>query len=281
MNSSAFDKISVGILSFKAHKTIDATLDNYKKSGFFDVFKNVKLFFQSISDDDIKVAEKYGLEYVGRPDNVGIQDGMKWVFQNMDCDYVLYLENDLPLVADIDNVKKIINKGIELLENGSVDMVRLRARFNPGEQFSDINKYSKIYKPVEIDERFIDFDRLSKTSDFMRRIRRIFRPFKAIRMIGRSLYVEKNPDVLFPKYVKNAGGGYYVVDSSVINWTNQSILLSKKFFFQMLDFCEKHPRLGAYPFHFMEPELNCRWWRKQHFKIAVCDGIFTHNRLDR
>lgn len=207
MNSSAFDKISVGILSFKAHKTIDATLDNYKKSGFFDVFKNVKLFFQSISDDDIKVAEKYGLEYVGRPDNVGIQDGMKWVFQNMDCDYVLYLENDLPLVADIDNVKKIINKGIELLENGSVDMVRLRARFNPGEQFSDINKYSKIYKPVEIDERFIDFDRLSKTSDFMRRIRRIFRPFKAIRMIGRSLYVEKNPDVLFPKYVKNAGGG--------------------------------------------------------------------------
>ena len=101
-------------------------------------------------------------------------------------------------------------------------------------------------------------------------------------MMGRGLYIEKWPERLFPKYIWKTGDGMYIVDSKVINWTNQSILTTKRFFLQMLDYADQHPRSRTVNgFQDMEKPLNCRWWRRQHFKIGVSDGLFTHQRLDR
>ena len=276
--------VSVGILSYKAPQTIDATLHAYRQKNFLDLFPEVKLFFQCISDEDVKISQKYGLEYMGRADNIGIQSGMRWVVENLKNDYVLYLENDCPLVVDVTTAKAEIARAVSYLKSGQIDMMRLRSRFTPGEQFADVYKYTTAYTPFEIDNRFVQTDevQIAQRSKLSRCLKRVLYPSYAMRMMGRSLYIEKDPEKRFPLYIKKTDDGMYIVDSKVINWTNQSILTTKKFFLEMLDFADAHPcRRTVNGMQDMEKPLNCRWWRKQHFKIGVSDGLFTHKRLDR
>lgn len=276
--------VSVGILSYKAPKTIDATLQAYRQKKFLELFPEVKLFFQCVSDEDVKISQKYGLEYMGRSDNIGIQNGMRWVVENLKSDYVLYLENDCPLVVDVATAKAEITRAVSCLESGQIDMMRLRSRFTPGEQFADVYKYTTVYTPLEIDERFVPTDevQIAPRSKVSRCLKRLFYPSYAMRMMGRSLYIEKHPEKRFPDYIKKTDDGMYIVDSMVINWTNQSILTTKKFFLEMLEYADAHPLSRTVNgMQDMEKPLNCRWWRKQHFRIGVSDGLFTHKRLDR
>jgi hypothetical protein len=276
--------VSVGILSFKAHRTIAATLESYAQHHFLDLFTEVKLFFQCVSEDDIQIAHKYHLAWCERRDNIGIQNGMRWVVENLKGDYILYLENDCPLVVDVATAKAEINSAVRLLATGQIDMMRLRSRFTPGEQFSDVYKYTKAYTPNEIDDRFAETDevRILQRSPMLRYLKRLLHPSYAVLMIGRSVYIEKHPEQLFPDRIRKTKDGIFIVDSAVMNWTNQSILTTKRFFLQMLDYADRHPRSRTVNgLQDMEKPLNCRWWRKQHFKIGVSDGIFTHHRLDR
>ncbi len=276
--------VSVGILSYKAPRTIEATLKAYAQHNFLDLFAETKLFFQCVCDEDIQTAKKYNLDWCGRPDNVGIQNGMRWVVENLNSEYILYLENDCPLVVDAATAKFEINRAVNGLASGQIDVMRLRSRFTPGEQFADVRKYTTVHTPSEIDERFVQTDevQISQRRKSSRFLKRLFYPSYGIRMMGRSLYIEKNPERLFPKYIWKAEDGMYIVDSKVINWTNQSILTTKKFFLQMLDYADRHPRSRTVNgFQDMEKPLNCRWWRGQHFKIGVSGGLFTHKRLDR
>ena len=276
--------VSVGILSYKAPKTIDATLQAYQQKRFLKLFPEVKLFFQCASEDDIEISRKYNLECMGRPDNIGIQNGMRWVVENLKSDYVLYLENDCPLVVDRATAKREINRAVSHLASGQIDVMRLRSRFTPGEQFADVRKYTTVYTPAEIDPRFEETQevRIVPRASGLRFLKRMFYPSYALRMIGRSLYIEEHPEKRFPRYIKKTADGMYIVDSQVINWTNQSILTTKKFFLEMLDYADAHPcRRTVNGMQDMEKPLNCRWWRKQHFNVGVSDGLFTHQRLDR
>jgi hypothetical protein len=101
-------------------------------------------------------------------------------------------------------------------------------------------------------------------------------------MAGRSVYVEKNPEQLFPKYIKK-DGDVFIVDSEVIAYTDQSLLVKKDFLLNVLfKYCNEHPsRRTRYGLQMQEIILNCRWWRKQHFKIGICRGLFSHERFDR
>ena len=276
--------VSVGILSYKAPRTIAATLEAYAQHNFLDIFAEVKLFFQCVSDEDIQTAKKHKLEWCGRSDNIGIQNGMRWVVENLKSEYILYLENDCPLVVDTATAEFEINRAMKYLASGQIDVMRLRSRFTPGEQFADVRKYTTVHTPFEIDERFVQTDevRISQRPKWHRFLKRLFYPGYGIRMIGRSLYIEKGPERLFPKYIWKTGDGMYIVNSKVINWTNQSVLTTKRFFLQMLDYADQHPRSRTVNgLQDMEKPLNCRWWRGQQFKIGVSDGLFTHKRLDR
>jgi hypothetical protein len=276
--------VSVGILSYKAPRTISATLDDYEKNKFLDLFPEVKLFFQCVSPEDIQTAEKHNVEWCGRADNIGIQNGMRWVVENLNSEYILYLENDCPLVVDTATAEFEIRRAVKHLASGQIDVMRLRSRFTPGEQFADVRKYTTVHTPSEIDDRFVPTDevQISPRPEWQRFLKRVFYPSYGVRMMGRSLYIEKSPEELFSKYIWKTNDGMYIVDSKVINWTNQSILTTKRFFLQMLDYADQHPRSRMVNgFQDMEKPLNCRWWRRQHFKIGVSDGVFTHRRLDR
>ena len=153
--------VSVGILSFKAHKTIEKTLNQY--GDFLSYFKEAKVFFQCFSEQDKEIAEKYGIDYESRPDNVGIQGGMRWVAENLNSDYILYMENDFQLLPDIPTALNEIKKALQLVENQKADIVRLRSRFQAGEPFNDIKKYTRLFKPVSIHPEFKDFSKIQKS----------------------------------------------------------------------------------------------------------------------
>ena len=274
--------IGVGILSWKSHKTLEKSLQSYERIGFKDFFDEVKIIFQEVTDDDIKLAEKYGYDYVGLDKNVGIQGGHRFIFENLNTDYVLALENDNPVVEPEDIVFKRIEESINLLNNNVIDMMRLRHRWNFGQGFGltkylnffDVQNLHKKYNYLEIKETTI----LKKTLKY---INRMIRPGKAKRLAGYSLYCESNPDKIFPNEVKKISNELYSVNSSIITWTNQSVLLSRDLYGKLLDFADKHPSSrAANGFQDLEKPLNCKWWRKQNYKIGVGEGLFSHDRYD-
>ena len=95
------------------------------------------------------------------------------------------------------------------------------------------------------------------------------------------MYVFKNPEKQHPDEIKKLTNGFFLVSSSNISWTNQSILVDKN---QYLEIIIKKAELsnikrGPGGFKNVEMELNIPWWRKKQFRIIVAPGLFTHKRL--
>lgn len=273
--------VGVGILSWKSHKTLEKSLQSYENVGFKELFDEVKIIFQEISEDDVKLARKYGYDYVGTEKNLGIQKGHQLIYDNLNTDYILVLENDNPLVEDAQTVKNRLIKSLELLKSNKIDVMRLRHRWQFGESFS-LEKYLTCYNINTLHEKYISSDiNTQDKSPVIKGLKRLFRGSKALRVAGYGLYFEKEPEKVFPKYVKKLENEIYAVSSEIMTWTNQSVLLKKEFYGKFLDYAYKNPSSRtANGFQDLEKPLNSNWWRNQNFKIGICDGIFTHNRFD-
>lgn len=273
--------VGVGILSWKSHKTLEKSLQSYEKIGFKEYFDEVKIIFQEISEDDVKLAEKYGYDYVGTDKNLGIQNGHRLIYENLNTDYILVLENDNPVIVDSELFKKRLFKSIELLEEKKIDVMRLRHRWNFGESFS-LEKYLSYYNINNLHENYIftELDTNPKKT-FSKFLKRSLRPSKALRVAGYGLYFEKEPEKIFPKYVTKIEDNLYCINSKIMTWTNQSVLLSKEFYGKLLDYVYKNPSSRtANGFQDLEKPLNSNWWREQGFLIGLGEGIFSHNRFD-
>lgn len=268
-------QIGAGILSWRAPMTVSNTLAQY--GDFMSRLAEFKIFFQECSDADRAVAEYYGIPCVARETNIGIQGGIRWVVENLASEFVIFLENDFNLLVTPEIAIEELKKAKRWIESEEVDMVRLRSLFTPGEPCGDPEKYSKIFRPTEIDPRFINPARLKKGNPFIR----FFRPFKCRRIAARGAYVERYPEKVFPKiFTRNDMG--LITDSRYLNWTNNPVLIRRELFLKIADYADAHPShrtVGG--FQDFEKPLNCRWWRKQKLRIGLIDGIFTHNRLDR
>ena len=274
-------KISLAILSWKAHDTIKKTLNSYNKENLLSLFDESFIYFNQISEEDKQLAKEYNINYKGSPENLGFSGGLKNMILEAKNDYILVLQNDCNLVEDFEECKKQLGFALKLLQENKIDIMRLRHRFNVGEGFSDVYKYLKYYKLRELDEDFLKYNNIEnyKTNDLLRFFR--FFDFRTRRVMkGRSIYIEKHPELLFPEVIKKEND-IFIVDSSVINFTEQSFLISKRFMLELFDYMEKHPKKrGLKGFQVPEIILNCRWWRNQHFKIGVGKGLFSHNRFD-
>ncbi len=273
--------IGVGILSWKSHKTLEKSLQSYEEIGFKDFFDEVKIIFQEVSKEDKELAKKYGYDYVGLDCNIGIQGGHRCIYENLTTDYVLVLENDNPVVESRNVTYERLLESILLLNNKTIDIMRLRHRWNFGEGFS-LDKYLNFFEVKEFHKKYSYIKiKHSIINNLLKSINRIFRPEKAKRLAGYSLYCEKEPEKLFPKDIKKIGNELYSVKSSILTWTNQSVLLSRSLYGFLLDYADKNPSSrAANGFQDLEKPLNSKWWRSQNYNIGVGEGIFSHNRYD-
>ncbi len=257
--------ITCCIMSWRSPKTLEATLQTYLHQNLFDYMDEVIVLFQEISDDDRALAEKYNLNYVSTQENIGIYAGMKLLGETAHNDHVLLLENDCVLIEPQAVVLVELDRALSMLMSREVDVYRLRHRWHPGEKFDTIKKFKKYHV------------------GWASWVRSLFRPFKRRHLIGTAPYVfQEITNITYQKYVQRQILGDYIIDSAVLPWTNQSVMCRRDFLLnRVLPYVEKNPsRRMLNGFQDVERALNCRWWRRQNFKIGLGLGLFSHERLD-
>ena len=257
-------RLSVGVLSFHAHETLKKTLSSYEKGGLAEYADDACVFFNDMTAEDVRICQSYrGWRCEGSPVNLGLLGGMDALAHAMHGDYLLMLQNDCPLIADADAMRRYLDDSMALLAAGKADIVRCRSRDFPGQGFADKKKFERFYG-----------------KGWRSALRRLLRPAKARRAIGRAPYAIDDADRRFPSFITRHGD-FLIVDSSVINFTDQPFLISRPFMFQLLDRAKSHPKKRTLNgFQVMEINLNTAWWRQSHFKVAVGEGLFTHARFD-
>ena len=255
--------LSVGVLSYRAPETLARTMESYREGGLAECADECCVFFNAMTQTDEEQCARYGWRCAGSPDNLGLLGGMDALARTLTGDYLLMLQNDCPLVADAPFTRRYLAEATALIASGQADIVRCRSRAHPGQGFADGKKFARYYG-----------------SGWRPALRRLLRPLKARRVIGRAPYAIADAERRFPAYIERKGD-FLIVDSSVINFTDQPFLISRPLMLRLLDWAKAHPKKRTLNgFQVMEINLNSRWWRAQHFKIAVGEGIFTHARLD-
>ena len=265
-------KLACCLMSWRSHKTLEATLETYKAQNLFSYFDEVIVLFQEVSIADLEIAEKYNLRYITTDKNIGIHGGMRLLAESATSDYILFLENDCPLIEEGKEIKSQLSLSISRLSKGEVDIYRMRSRWQPGEKFDTIEKYKEYHKLPN--EKF----------NLHKFLRKLIRPGKYKKLIGTSPYVHETPQgFLYNRFIKKMPEGDFIVDSAVLPWTNQSVIVNRKLFLDViLSYVGANPsRRTVCGFQDVEKSLNSKWWKNQHFKIGIGKGLFTHKRLDR
>jgi len=276
-------KVGVGILSWRAHETIRQTLLSYEQEKLFSLFDQSILYFNDLCEEDKRMANEFKVPFAGG-ENLGIFEGMRAIAKQLDSmDYILFLQNDCPMVENHEELKRQLAEAIALLEEGTIDMIRMRHRWKVGEGF-DLAKYLRYFGVSELNESFsfeeTGIQRETLPDSLAKKLRRTFRPSKAKKLLGMSVYLEKNPHLIHPRFIQGEGDTF-IVDSAVIPFTEQPFLIGKKILSQLFDYVEKHPRSRTLNgFQTMEIPLNDSFWKNGGFKIGVSKGVFTHNRFD-
>lgn len=121
--------MTIGILSWGAHKTLINTLKSYEKYKLPLYDSERIIFFQQISDADIKIAEHYGYKYIGAETNVGIAEGYRRLVEMSTGTLFLFLENDWQL---LEHPAAALADARFLISTNQADVVKLRHRQNPG-----------------------------------------------------------------------------------------------------------------------------------------------------
>jgi hypothetical protein len=260
--------VGLGVLSWRGHQSLRQALASYKKEDFFSLFDDALIFLPDPDEHVQKVVSKYPLRVETSPENKGILSGMEEIANRLTTDYIFFTENDCPLVEKRNEADRQIKIALELLQDGRACMARMRHVEQPGEKFETLHKYKRMHPTPDT---------------FISGLRRVFRPAKAHRLSGTAIYGETHPEQKFPQSIESVGDGFYLVNSGILPWTNQSILIKRNFFRDtILPFCKSTPsKRTANGFQTLEIELNrSNFWTKSGWKIACGPGLLTHNRVN-
>ncbi len=275
--------LSIAMLGWKAPVTTRHTLETYRDSGLLNAGDEFLIYFNQYSERDKALADDFGVRSTGTEENLGMWGGMEAIERNTKGDYLLFLQTDHPVLVPAEETKHWIDGSLELLKSGKADIVYLRHRQEAIKGYG-CHTYFYYHYVHELEPR-IDATVLPKNYNhdtLYRKLHRFFRPFAARKRLITAMYIEKDPIAILPKGTAHWEKDFLVIDSSMIQFSESPFMISRKLYNELSAWAKQHPRhrtiLG---FQEMEFILNCRWWRKQHYKIATCDmGIFGHQRLD-
>ena len=257
-------QFSIGILSWKGYDSLKNSLISYEINGLSKLTNNKFICLPEYNEEGIKIANKFNYEPILLDENIGILGGFKELAKQMPKGPILLLENDLELIENTKITSYQMRKSIDLLSKHNAIQVRLRSRFDPGEPFVGVLKYKQYW-----------------SNNYVSYIKRIFRPFKAKKLIGTSIYSIQNPEIRHPKFIKKLSNEFYLVSSSVLNWSNLAILVDRETYLGTIIKRAEDTQSKNYinGFKNIEIELNSLWWREKDFKILMAPGLFKHNRL--
>lgn len=129
--------LTIALLSWNSHTTLINTLDSYGYHGLDKLADQKVIFFQEIGEKDRAIADIYGYDAIGSPNNIGIGAAYKQLVDFTTSDLFLFLENDWLLIekplTTIQQSSLWLSKAPVTFILNNADVVRLRHRRNPGE----------------------------------------------------------------------------------------------------------------------------------------------------
>jgi len=242
-------KISAGILSYFAPKTLEHTLQSYKDSGFLDAVDDVFVVLQK-SDrqaQEKEVCDTFGVRSVLMETNGRMASGFRAIYQHAKNDVILPLENDFAVYTSRDDVDSFLSNALYFIHEKGYDIVRGRSRANGG-----VPNYALERWKDELPHTFINSTFLSE-----------------------CIFWEKDPEVVYPSKIhrippENGSDAWYTSDSKSCNYTNNPFLCTKAFFAKAI---LPHLVDGEN----IEDTL-MGLWAKESYKCVFGPGLFTHDR---
>lgn len=277
--------LSITMLGWKAQTTTRNTFESWKRVELNECGDEFLAFFNQIRDQDRKMAAEFGFRCDGSERNLGIWSGNEAILKRVKGEYIMLLDDDHEAIVSRDETKFWIDGALNLLKAGKADSVILLNRFERllGWGSSHFFDYHYIRHLDPRAERALAVCPSDWNRDTLKRkLHRFIRPAAATRRInGGSPYLELRPELVFPRYITREGN-FFLLDSAIQPFCEAPVMMSRRFFEMLSIWGRAHPSRRTILGHQeMEYVLNCRWWRKQHFKTAICDGgIFAHHRLD-
>lgn len=257
--------VGLSILSWRGAETLRPSLESYASVGLFAEFSEAQVFLPDPDQNVLSATSTFDVKINTTPKNLGIMENMASAAAAMSTDYILMLENDCPLIEPISEVRRQITKSLKLLERDEVIMSRLRSIREPGQAFTGLTKYRKL-------------NSRSLKSQITNRLR----PDKQKRLAGYALYDGVDSIARHPEYFESLGEGFYLVDTLVMPWTNQSILINRnRFLHEIMPLARSvQTKRHANSLPNLEIEMNkTPLWRNSKWKIACGPGLFTHERI--
>lgn len=235
-------EISIGILSWNSVKTLAKSLETYRKNSLLDMANDVTVFFQETSENDRKLAQKFGISFIESDKNVGIDQAFIKLAEKAKSDNILILEHDWNLIENKETTFERLKSGLELLEN-DFSVVKYRHRENPGHPL-----FSMVHKGRELDY----YDNWHEcTSPHL---------LESVHWL--------DPAAEFPDKIQKKGE-YFVTTARWGNWSNNPALYRKQFYLEVVK-----PMKGE---GVQLERKMAKWWPKQNFRVAHGEGLFTHN----
>jgi len=278
MTDDPLAALTIGVLSYRAHRTLERTLASHRASGLFELPDRYFVYFNAFGGADRRLAERWHVEAVGEPANSGIYGGFKGVAEAARTPYVLILENDIMSLEGPERTAACLRRALVDMRGEGIRAFCLRSPERPGQGKSGAEKFVRAFgveEPLTPDFRPQSagwWDRLA-----MRR-----KHLTLERFIGKAIYVEARPERRFPRAWRRLPSGNLVTTSRYRQWSNQAVLVERKFLLDVvLPRVDQHPDPrkinGAQD---IERALNRPWWRRRDEPMGhAVDGVFTHARF--
>lgn len=240
--------ISIGILGWNSNNSsLPNTLFSYLRNGFFDITDDITIFFQELKDEDKKLADYFGIKYIGSDNNVGIAKAFHSLVDNAKYENFLILEHDWYLQESYKTTYNRIKSSINLLNDG-YDCIKMRSMSRPG--FTDFSVIRYFENPLGYydSEIQLPYPHLLDTCHIYADIHKAF------------------PNEIQQVFVDDCM--FYTTTSRYGNYTNNPCIYKSKFYKDLLEkfMCEKDE---------LEGKVH-HWWARQTFKVAHSEGLFTH-----
>lgn len=277
--------LTIAMLGWRAKATTRRTLESWVRSDLVRCADEFFVFFNQITDADRALAAEFGVDCRGSEKNLGIWAGKEAILDEAKGDYILFLDDDHDVVVSREETKRWIDASLGLLKANRADIVILLNRFERLAAWGSCRFFDYHYIR-DLDPRAegcLSFCPPDWNRDTLRRqLHRFFRPGAARRRLnGAAPYLERNPERVWPEYITRADD-FFVLDSAIQPFCDSPVMMSRDFYRRLCVWGKDHPcHRTILGFQELEYVLNCPWWRKQHFRTAICDGgIFGHHRVD-
>lgn len=265
--------ITMVLIDYKTWRTLQYTLDSYRRERLHEVISETLLYIQEIQNYPTEQLQKVLTEnpfistVLGSARNTWVHGAILSSVRTARSPFILLVEKDFELVEPLYIAYERLKAAVKKLAKGDVHVVRMKSRRRPGYEFA---RQEWQYREGEMLSTFPSCDLACQLAYWMNDT------------ALEHIYEKHNAGVY------KCGQGMWCANPTWCHWTNQAVMFPRQWFLDT--FSEAIGRFGDrgswYQNHHAL-EIECRWnttslWRgDSSHRVAISEGIFRHNDIEK